>query len=76
MLAALDRVRVAIPPSSANKYCNLGFDLLGEVVARLNGGDYEEVLQRRVLRPLGMAATTCHPTGDLADRCAVGLRRP
>ena len=21
---------------------------------------------------LGMAATTCHPTGDLADRCAVG----
>jgi CubicO group peptidase (beta-lactamase class C family) len=72
VLAALGSVRVAIPPSSAGKYCNLGFDLLGEVVARLNGGDYEEVLQRRVLRPLGMAATTCHPTGDLADCCAVG----
>jgi CubicO group peptidase (beta-lactamase class C family) len=72
VLAALGRVRVAIPPSSANKYCNLGFDLLGEVVARLNGGDYEEVLQRRVLQPLGMAATTCHPTGDLGKRCAVG----
>jgi len=72
VLAALDQVRVAIPPSSANKYSNIGFDLLGEVVARLNGGDYEEVLQRRVLRPLGMAATTCHPAGDLEDRCAVG----
>ncbi|MEE4276559.1 MAG: serine hydrolase domain-containing protein [Thermoleophilia bacterium] len=72
VLAALDRVRVAIPPSSAGKYSNIGFDLLGEVVARLNGGDYEEVLQRRVLRPLGMTATTCHPTGDLEKRCAVG----
>jgi CubicO group peptidase (beta-lactamase class C family) len=72
VLAALDRVRVAIPPSSASKYSNIGFDLLGEVVARLNGGDYEEVLQRRVLRPLGMAASTCHPTGDLETRCAVG----
>ncbi len=72
VLAALGRVRVAIPPSSAGKYSNIGFDLLGEVVARLNCGDYEEALQRRVLRPLGMAATTCHPAGDLEDRCAVG----
>ena len=72
VLTALDRVRVVIPPSSANKYSNIGFDLLGEVVARLNGGDYEEVLQRRVLRPLGMATTTCHPAGDLEKRCAVG----
>lgn len=72
VLAALDGVRVAIPPSSASKYSNLGFDLLGEVVARLNGGDYEDVLQRRVLGPLGMAATTCRPTGDLEDHCAVG----
>jgi len=72
VLAALGGVRVAIPPSSASKYSNIGFDLLGEVVARLNRGDYEEVLQRRVLRPLGMAATTCHPMGDLGDRCAVG----
>jgi CubicO group peptidase (beta-lactamase class C family) len=71
VLAALGSVRVAIPPCSAAKYSNLGFDLLGEVVARLNGGDYEEVLQRRVLRPLGMTATTCHPSGDLAARCAV-----
>ena len=51
---------------------NIGIDLLGDVVARVNGGDYEEVLQQRVLRPLGMAATTCHPTGDLEKRCAVG----
>jgi CubicO group peptidase (beta-lactamase class C family) len=72
VLAALDQVRVAIPPSTAGKYCNLGFDLLGEVVARLNGGEYEEVLQRRVLRPLEMTATTCFPCGDLEARCAVG----
>ena len=63
VLTALDRVRVVIPPSSANKYSNIGFDLLGEVVARLNGGDYEEVLQRRVLRPLGWPPPPVIPRG-------------
>lgn len=74
VLARLGEVRVAIPPSSAAKYSNLGFDLLGEVVARYNGCDFEEALQRRLLRPLGMASTTCFPVGDAAARRAVAYR--
>jgi CubicO group peptidase (beta-lactamase class C family) len=71
-LAALDRARVAIPPSSQNKYSNLGYDLLGEVVARSGNGDWEDTARERILAPLGMASTTCRPTGDLLARCAVG----
>lgn len=74
VLARLGEVRVAIPPSSAAKYSNLGFDLLGEVVARHNGCDFEEALQRRILRPLGMVSTTCFPAGEAAARRAVAYR--
>jgi CubicO group peptidase (beta-lactamase class C family) len=71
-LAALDRARVVIPPSSQHKYSNLGYDLLGEVVARSGNGDWEDTVRERILTPLGMISTTCEPRGRLLRRCAVG----
>ena len=71
-LAALERARVAIPPSSQNKYSNLGYDLLGEVVARSGNGDWGDTVRERILAPLGMVSTTCAPRGKLLGRCAVG----
>ena len=37
VLGMLDRVRVAVPPESAFKYSNLGYEFLGEAVRRLSG---------------------------------------
>jgi len=39
------------------EYSNLGAGLLGHALARRAGLSYEGLLQRRVLRPLGMAST-------------------
>ncbi|WGX94315.1 serine hydrolase [Nocardioides sp. L-11A] len=47
-------------------YSNLGFALLGEVVARLRGAPWWEVARTRLLGPLGMAATSYHPPADHA----------
>lgn len=47
-------------------YSNLGFALLGEAVARLRGSSWWEVVQERLLVPLGMGATTYHPPADHA----------
>ena len=42
-------------------YSNLAFALLGEVVARAAGRPYRQVVQERILEPLGLARTTWDP---------------
>jgi len=47
-----------LEPGSWWHYSNLAYALLGEVVARAGGGTWEEMLQERVLDPLGLSRTT------------------
>jgi len=47
-----------LEPGSWWHYSNLAYALLGEIVARADGGTWEEVLQTRVLDPLGLGRTT------------------
>ena len=62
------------PPGVAFKYSNLGFHLLGELVAAVSGEPYETRVRRRVLEPLGMSASTVNPTPDMPG-LAVGYGR-
>jgi CubicO group peptidase (beta-lactamase class C family) len=55
-----------LPPGSYRHYSNLGFALLGEVVARVTGMEYERYVDERVLRPLGLGRTTWKPEGPVA----------
>jgi CubicO group peptidase (beta-lactamase class C family) len=48
------------------EYSNLGFGLLGHALGRAAHASYEPVLRSRILEPLGLRATTAHPTGELA----------
>jgi CubicO group peptidase (beta-lactamase class C family) len=73
LVRRLHRVAVAIPPDSAWKYSNLGYQLLGEVVRRLSGRSYGEYLRETILDPLGMSTTSTDPI-PAADR-AQGYRR-
>ena len=60
-------------------YSNLGFGLLGELVARLRGTSWEDAVAAEVLAPLGMDRTTPRPVGagGAGLRGApVGRRRP
>ncbi|GAA4728523.1 serine hydrolase domain-containing protein [Modestobacter marinus] len=52
-------------------YSNLGFGLLGELVARHRGRSWVEVVRDEVLLPLGMERTTPRPTGRAAQGAAV-----
>ncbi len=47
-------------------YSNLGFGLLGELVAALRGRPWADVLRDEVLLPLGMTRTTTRPSGAAA----------
>jgi CubicO group peptidase (beta-lactamase class C family) len=52
-------------------YSNLGFGLLGELVARARNASWEEVVTAEVLAPLGMKRTTPRPSGPAAEGFAV-----
>jgi D-alanyl-D-alanine carboxypeptidase len=48
-------------------YSNLGFALLGEVVARVHGEPWWDCVRARVLQPLGMTRTSYLPEGAAAQ---------
>ena len=47
-----------LPPGERWHYSNLAYGLLGEVVARCSGIEYERYVTERLLRPLGLERTT------------------
>ena len=52
-------------------YSNLGFGLLGELVARQRGTSWEDAVTAEVLAPLGMGRTTPRPQAPAAQGHAV-----
>ena len=48
---------LAKPAGAQFEYSNLGFGLLGQVLARRAGMSYEELIRRQVCEPLGMTDT-------------------
>jgi CubicO group peptidase (beta-lactamase class C family) len=52
-------------------YSNLGFGLLGELLARAHGASWFDVVRTDVLAPLGMARTSARPDGRAAEGAAV-----
>lgn len=53
-------------------YSNIGYKALGLVLARIEGRPYPEVIRRRVLLPLGMAATEPAIRNEMRWRLAIG----
>lgn len=62
------------PPATAMEYSNLGYALLGRIIANVSGTPYDEMVQRTLLRPLGMTSTSHHVTTAPADHRALGYR--
>ncbi|GLW06881.1 serine hydrolase [Microtetraspora sp. NBRC 13810] len=58
-------------PGRRYHYSNVGFALLGELVARHRGVPWEEAVRREVLEPLGMTGTTPRPRPPHATGYAV-----
>ena len=54
------------------EYSNLGGGLLGHVLARRAGMDYEALVRARITEPLGMASTTVRMSAEQRARLAVG----
>jgi CubicO group peptidase (beta-lactamase class C family) len=72
-LARVSEIGTRIAPNTQQKYSNIGYQLLGEIVARVSGSPYAEYVRREILDPLGLASTSFEPLSDeLAGRRATG----
>ncbi|MBN9734689.1 MULTISPECIES: serine hydrolase domain-containing protein [unclassified Pseudonocardia] len=67
-LGDADRV---LPAARRFHYSNLGFGLLGELVARRRGTSWSDVAHDEVLAPLGMKRTSPRPQAPAAEGLAV-----
>jgi len=63
-------------PGRRFHYSNLGFGVLGELVARLRGSTWPDVVQHELLDPLGMRRTTLRPAPPHAEGLAVHPHAP
>src|SRR5258706_8324514 len=70
-----DDFSATYPSSTEWKYSNVGYALLGEVIAAASGEPWARYVERRILGPLGMANTQATPPHDEA-RLATGYSRP
>ncbi|MFB6154945.1 MAG: serine hydrolase [Haloferacaceae archaeon] len=58
---------VVAPPGERFAYCNTGYVLLGEVIARYAGTDYASYVEDAILDPLGMDRSTFDGDAFAAD---------
>jgi D-alanyl-D-alanine carboxypeptidase len=61
-------------PGAHFHYCNLGFEILGEVIEKLDGRLWYQCLQARILTPLGMKDTAPVITIESSARSATGYQ--
>jgi CubicO group peptidase (beta-lactamase class C family) len=74
-LARVRDIGTRVPPNTQQKYSNLGYQLLGEIVARVSGIPYVRYVREQLLDPLEMTSTSFDPLPEeLASRRAVGYQ--
>lgn len=71
LIATLDQVTQVLDPGLAFHYSNLAYALLGEMVARVSGRSYRDLLETTLLEPLGMVTTSWSPGSGAATGYAV-----
>ncbi|MBC22571.1 MAG: hypothetical protein CMJ32_04470 [Phycisphaerae bacterium] len=59
-------------PGSEWRYSNLGIAILGHALELNQDADYEELVQKHILKPLKMSSTSCMPRDKDAGRVATG----
>jgi CubicO group peptidase (beta-lactamase class C family) len=66
LLAELTPEKLALAPHHGYHYSNLAYGLLGAVLQKVSGLPWAELLQQRLLAPLGMTRTSYHPADPFA----------
>jgi D-alanyl-D-alanine-carboxypeptidase/D-alanyl-D-alanine-endopeptidase len=72
LYAFLSTYELPRAPGASEEYSNLGGGLLGHLLARRAGTDYETLVRQRILEPLAMKSTAITLTPSMRARLASG----
>lgn len=72
LLDLIQQVSFSNVPGVAYEYSNLGFALLGKIIATVTGTSYQQYIAENVWKPLGMTHTYWEYTKVPADKLAHG----
>ncbi len=70
--ALLADVAVNHPLGATMSYCNAGFVLLGRILEKVTGIQWDELMRQRLFQPLGLTHTVTLPEEVLRFRAAAG----
>ncbi|MGN6401456.1 MAG: serine hydrolase domain-containing protein [Flavisolibacter sp.] len=74
LLDLIQQVSFSNVPGVAYEYSNLGFALLGKIIANVTGTTYQQYIAENIWKPLGMNHTYWEYTKVPADKLAHGYR--
>jgi CubicO group peptidase (beta-lactamase class C family) len=72
---ALAHTRIAFPVNDVARYSNIGYATLGLALEKASGTSYTDLVEDRILRPLGMTSSAFRPNADMLARLAKGYAR-
>jgi serine-type D-Ala-D-Ala carboxypeptidase/endopeptidase len=75
LYAGLPATRLGREPGGRPRYSNLGYGLLGHVLALRAGCGYDQLVEERICGPLGLADTRVSVPASARDRFAEGHNR-
>jgi CubicO group peptidase (beta-lactamase class C family) len=75
LLDLIQQVSFSNVPGVAYEYSNLGFALLGKIIAIVTGTSYQQYIAENIWKPLGMNHTYWEYTKVPADKLVHGYRR-
>ncbi|MBI9104629.1 MAG: beta-lactamase family protein [Spirochaetales bacterium] len=77
-IEAVNQCGVVREPNTIFSYCNLGFSLLGCIVERVQGGNFQEAVKDLVFDPIGMSSSSFIMDEAPGNRMAMGYvgRKP
>jgi serine-type D-Ala-D-Ala carboxypeptidase/endopeptidase len=70
----LSRQKLISAPGTAALYSNVAFDLLGDALAAAANQSYGQLLNERIVRPLGLRDTTLTPSIEQCGQLLRGVR--
>jgi D-alanyl-D-alanine-carboxypeptidase/D-alanyl-D-alanine-endopeptidase len=75
LYTGLPATRLRRGPGGRPRYSNLGYGLLGQVLALRAGCGYDQLVEERICAPLGLADTSVSVPASARDRFAQGHNR-
>ncbi len=74
LVAAFTKKPMQFEPGSKWQYCQTGINSMGRIIEVVSGKRFEDFLDERIIKPLGMTDTSFYPSAEQQKRLATAYK--